>query len=336
MIMSQANILVVEDEPIVAKDIQVSLQRLGYRVPTMAASGEDAIRKARDSHPDLILMDIVLKGKMDGVETVKQIRKHYDVPVIYLTAYADDHTLERAKVTSPAGYMLKPYQPNELRTTIELALHRAHRDRQINEDLRWLATTVRCIGGGVMTTDRDARVTYVNPAAEACTGWTLEEARGISVTTIIGRESGGTAESGDNPAAKAMTDGRTICLDNMVLLTKMGTRRLIGGSVAPVVDESGMVIGSVLVFHEITSDATSSQGELDAQETWQDVESKLGRPEGMINLCAWCKRVPDASGQWYDLATYITERSAIQFNGGLCPDCMARCFPPAGGRSPLV
>jgi PAS domain S-box-containing protein len=336
MIMSQANILVVEDEPIVAKDIQVSLQRLGYRVPAMAASGEDAIRKTRESHPDLILMDIVLKGKMDGVETVKQIRKDYDVPVIYLTAYADDHTLERAKVTSPAGYMLKPYQPNELRTTIELALHRAHHDRQVNDDLRWLATTIRCIAGGVMTTDRDARVTYVNPAAEASIGWTCEEARGVSVTTIIGRKSGGTAASGHHPTATAMADGRTIGLDNMVVLTKMGTRRSIGGSVAPVVDESGMVIGSVLVFHEIMGAATWAQDESDAQPTWRDVESKLGRPEGMINLCAWCKRVPDASGQWYDLATYITERSAIQFNGGLCPDCMARCFPPAGGRSPLV
>lgn len=330
--MPQANILVVEDEPIVAKDIQVSLQRLGYRVPAMAASGEDAIRKTQESHPDLILMDIVLKGKMDGVETVRQIRKHYDVPVIYLTAYADDHTLERAKVTSPAGYMLKPYRPNELRTTIELALHRVHHDRQMNEDLRWLATTVRCIGDGVMTTDRDARVTYVNPAAETCTGWIQEEARGISLTTIIGRESGGMAGSGDNPAAKAMSDGRTIGLDNMVLLTKMGRRLLIEGSVAPVVDESGGVIGSVLVFHEVTEAAPCPQGGQGAQGILQDVENKLGRPEGMINLCAWCKRVPDASGEWYDLTTFITERSTIQFNGGLCPDCMARCFPPTGGR----
>ena len=84
--MPQANILIVEDEPIVAKDIQVSLQRLGYRVPATATSGEEAIRKTKESQPDLILMDIVLKGKMDGVETVKQIRKQYDVPVIYLTA----------------------------------------------------------------------------------------------------------------------------------------------------------------------------------------------------------------------------------------------------------
>ncbi|MGH7258777.1 MAG: response regulator, partial [Nitrospiraceae bacterium] len=96
--MEPANILVVEDEPIVAKDIQLSLRRLGYRVPATATSGEEAIRKAKESHPDLILMDIVLKGKMDGVETVQHIRKQYDVPVIYLTAYADDHTLERAKV----------------------------------------------------------------------------------------------------------------------------------------------------------------------------------------------------------------------------------------------
>ena len=164
--MESASILIVEDEPVVAKDIQLSLQRLGYRVPATATSGEDAIRKAGDTHPDLILMDIVLKGNMDGVETALQIQRRQDVPVIYLTAYADNHTLERAKVTSPAGYMLKPYQANELRTTIELALHRAQHDRHMRERLRWIATTVRCIGDGIVTTDRGGRVTYMNPAAE--------------------------------------------------------------------------------------------------------------------------------------------------------------------------
>jgi CheY-like chemotaxis protein len=141
--MEPASILIVEDEPVVAKDIQLSLQRLGYRVPATATSGEEAIRKASDMHPDLILMDIVLKGKMDGVETALQIQRKQDVPVIYLTAYADNHTLERAKVTSPAGYMLKPYQANELRTTIELALHRAQHERHMRERLRWIATTMR-------------------------------------------------------------------------------------------------------------------------------------------------------------------------------------------------
>lgn len=328
MIMPQANILVVEDEPIVAKDIQMSLQRLGYRVPAMAASGEDAIRKTRESNPDLILMDIVLKGKMDGVETVKQIRKQCDVPVIYLTAYADDHTLERAKTTAPAGYMLKPYQPNELRTTIELALHRAHHDRDMSERLRWLATTVRCIGDGVMTTDCDARVTYVNPAAEVLTGWTQGETRGMSLATIISWEAGVEAGSGESPPVKAMAEIQTVKFHNTVLPAKNGARRLIEGTAAPVVNDTGAVIGSVLVFREVTERTIGPHGGQAAPDIGPDMERTLGRPEGIINLCAWCKRVPDTSGGWYDLAAFITERSTIQFNGGLCPECMVRCFPP--------
>ena len=108
------------------------------------------------------------------------------MPVIYLTAYADNHTLERAKVTSPAGYVLKPYQANELRTTIELALHRGHHDRHMKENLRWMATTVRCISDGIVTTDRDGRITYMNPAAEDMVGWKQPDAKGVSLATLIG------------------------------------------------------------------------------------------------------------------------------------------------------
>ncbi len=327
--MEPANILVVEDEPIVAKDIQLSLRRLGYRVPATANSGEEAIRKTRESHPDLILMDIVLKGKMDGVETVQHIRKQCDVPVIYLTAYADDHTLERAKVTSPAGYMLKPYQPNELRTTIELALHRAHHDRHVNENLTWLATTVRCIGEGVMTTDRDGRITYMNPAAEGMVGWKQQDAKGVSLATLIGSDPEGTLQGLDNPVMKAMAEVHIVQMTGSVLPSKTEARRLIVGSVAPVLDEVGMVIGSVLVMR--THQETLQCGHETLAGKKQDNEGRLGAAQGIINLCAWCKRVPDTSGEWYDLETFITERSALQFNGGLCPECMGRCFPENGG-----
>src|SRR5215470_8695069 len=152
--MEQATILVVEDETIVAKDIQCSLQRLGYHVPSTATSGEEAIRKAGELKPDLVLMDIVLKGRMDGVETAQHLQHQFDVPVVYLTAYADHQTLDRVKTTTPAGYMLKPFQPNELRTTIELALHRSRSNRHVKESLRWLMTTVRCIHEAVVTTNR--------------------------------------------------------------------------------------------------------------------------------------------------------------------------------------
>ena len=189
--MVSAKILVVEDETIVARDIQQSLTRLGYDVPTTATSGEEAIRKTREIDPDLILMDIVLKGPMDGVETVRHINRQFDVPVIYLTAYADDSTLDRAKATSPAGYMLKPFHPNELRPTIELALHRAQINRHLKESLRWLTTTVRCMSDAMITTNRGGRLTYMSQAAQALTGWLQQDATGADLTTMFSFEEDG-------------------------------------------------------------------------------------------------------------------------------------------------
>ncbi len=121
--MKTIQILVVEDEQIVANDIKMILQRLGYVVSGMASSGEDAIKKAEEINPDLVLMDIVLEGKMDGVEAASLIRYRFDIPVVYLTAYSDKKTLERAKVTEPFGYILKPFKDRDLYTTIEMALY---------------------------------------------------------------------------------------------------------------------------------------------------------------------------------------------------------------------
>src|SRR3954447_10155041 len=108
--MNNAQILVVEDESIIAKGIQSDLQSLGYEVPVIAASGEEALEKAAETYPDLVLMDIVLKGNMDGIETSRKMRDRFDIPIVYLTAYEDDDTLRRAKIPEPFGYLLKPYE----------------------------------------------------------------------------------------------------------------------------------------------------------------------------------------------------------------------------------
>lgn len=122
--MVKAKILVVEDERIVAKDIVKSLDRLGYIVVASVSSGEEAIQKVAESHPDLVLMDIMLRGRMDGIEAAEEIRKNFDIPVIYLTAYADDSTLQRAKLTDPFGYIIKPFDERDLHTTIEISIRR--------------------------------------------------------------------------------------------------------------------------------------------------------------------------------------------------------------------
>jgi len=131
--MEPAKILVVEDENIVARDIATSLKRLGYAVPAVASSGEEAVERTVDTDPDLVLMDIVLRGKMDGVQTAQHIHDHFNIPVVYLTAYADEKTLQRAKMTEPFGYMLKPFEERELRSTIEMALCKSKTESKLRK-----------------------------------------------------------------------------------------------------------------------------------------------------------------------------------------------------------
>ena len=134
--MNPIKILVVEDEIIVAEDIAFRLKKLGYAVTATVASGEEAIEKVAENQPDLVLMDIVLKGDMDGVTAAEKIRTRVDIPTVFLTAYADDKTLQRAKLTGPFGYIIKPFQQNDLRVAIEIALHRHEIETKMQEALK--------------------------------------------------------------------------------------------------------------------------------------------------------------------------------------------------------
>ncbi len=131
--MSKTKILVVEDESIVAKDIKNILENLGYTISAIAYTGEEAVAKVKETHPDLILMDIVLEGDMDGIETANYINTHFDIPIVYLTAYTEDKTLERAKITGPFGYILKPFEEKELYFTIEMALYKYKFNKKLRD-----------------------------------------------------------------------------------------------------------------------------------------------------------------------------------------------------------
>lgn len=128
--MANPKILIVEDEDIIAEDLQDCLKNLGYMVSAIASSGEEALQKTTEMHPDLVLMDIRLKGDIDGVEAANQIRTRFNIPLVYLTAYADKDTLQRAKVTEPFGYILKPFEERELYTVIEIALYKHEMEKE--------------------------------------------------------------------------------------------------------------------------------------------------------------------------------------------------------------
>lgn len=134
--MTKSYILVVEDEAIVAMGIKQKLEDLGHQVADIVYTGEDAVKTALEKEPDLILMDIVLKGHMDGIEAAAKIRKQLDIPVIYLTAYSDEEVLERARMTEPYGYIIKPFKKSELNANIEMALYKHAEDVKKSETLK--------------------------------------------------------------------------------------------------------------------------------------------------------------------------------------------------------
>jgi len=142
--MNSENILVVEDEWIVANQICRNLRNFGYTVCSTASTGDEAIERAEAERPDLILMDIVLNGKMDGIEAADRITSQFDIPVIYLTCYTDQEYIERAKQTKPFGYLVKPYHLKELYANIEMALHKHRIDKEIKD---YLDSLIRCHRG---------------------------------------------------------------------------------------------------------------------------------------------------------------------------------------------
>ena len=249
--MAKAQILVVEDESIVAKDIQHRLRALGYHIPAVASSGEEALKKAEVTRPDLVLMDIRLKGAMDGVATAEELRRQFNIPVVYLTAYADNDTLQRAKLTEPFGYILKPFEERELLTCIEVALYKHQMELNLKESEQWLVTTLRCIGDAVMATDAAGRVKFLNHVAEELTGWKQADAIGQGLTQVFNIVTG--EDVAHIPVDRIVLEAQGVDRPNEAILSaKSGSQCPIEYRAASIRGETGHDIGVVLVFRDIT------------------------------------------------------------------------------------
>lgn len=157
--MSQIRIIVVEDESIVAKDIQHSLNRLGYDVVATASTGEKALQAVERHTPDIVLMDIMLKGKMSGIDAAREIREKWNIPVVYLTAYADENTLNKAKITEPYGYIIKPFKEIDIHTSIEMAIYKHKKEMEVTKERDLLYSLVEGqTKGGILFVKSNTRI----------------------------------------------------------------------------------------------------------------------------------------------------------------------------------
>jgi two-component system, response regulator PdtaR len=247
--LENAKILVVEDERITAEDIKRSLEKTGYIVPAIVSTGEDAVKFSEKYKPDLVLMDIVLDGKVDGIEAAETIRTKFAIPVIYLTAYSDKDTVERAKTTNPSAFILKepygfihkPFEENELYTAIDIILSRNKEEKILKSHDELLVSLLKTISDGVIVTDSEKKIKLMNSAAEKITGYNKEKSIGKKFFEVF-----------HVPGLKIDVSEEVKLNDNLdeeiFLESKNGTKTPIDGTLTPIKNKNGVSEDIIIIF----------------------------------------------------------------------------------------
>jgi PAS domain S-box-containing protein len=329
----KSRILVVEDEIIVAEDLRQGLQRLGYEVTGCASNGDDALAQIANAPPDLVLMDVQLNGQKDGIQTSRELRTIIDLPVVYLTAHSDVHTLSRAAETEPFGFLLKPFQERELFTTIEVALYKHRADRQLRESedrYRRLTQALTDYTYTVIVENSVPGETIHSPACVAVTGYSQEEFRNDPNLWIS------MVESADRPAvirqAREVLAGKNPQPLEHRIIRKDGVRRWVCNTPVARVDAKGMVISYDGLIQDIS---IRKQAEEERERLVRELQEALASVKtlrGMLPICSSCKKIRDDAGYWTQVESYIMLHTDAHFSHGLCPECAKELYPGIFGK----
>ncbi len=279
--MSKMNILVVENEVIVAHDIQNMLIGMGYNVMDVLSASEKAIQIASEKTPDLVLMDIMLEGDQSGVEAADYIYSRLNIPVVYLTAYADNITLQRAKKTAPFGYLLKPFEERELQTTIEIALYKFEMEKKLKQNERWLSTILKNVGDGIIATDKKGQVSYMNPLAESLTGNRMKNPSELTLQDIYPVKDENTGKPLHLPIDDILNGEKNNLRNEVLLKASNGNTIHISQNINPIMDGNHGISGVVLTFTDITQRRKTEKA---LKQSWEQQKKAM---EGTVQAMAY-------------------------------------------------
>ncbi|MGA3241981.1 MAG: response regulator [Bryobacteraceae bacterium] len=321
MEIEQKRILIVEDEAPIAIDLEQRLIGLGYAVPGIADSAASAIQEIEDKHPDLLLVDIRIRGPIDGIALAEQVKRRYKLPAIFLTAHEDISTLQRAKETEPFGYLIKPVGTASLLSAIEVALYRHKIDRELRRQQAWLETTLRSIGDGVLVTGASGKVAYVNDSAlhllqtdrGACLGQPLEDVFRLrfnaSELPLKYLTEVAAAEAIPVPLPAEVN-----------ALTAAGAKIPVEGSIAAS-QMDGERFGSVIVFRDITHRQAAEREMREEQKTIAVGRLAAGVSHDLQGMLATIEQCVSAAEHHWDDALFAGLRevadTAASLNGRL-------------------
>ncbi len=245
---ARARVLIVEDEADVANDIASNLKAMTYNVTGIAGTWEEAIHLASTAHPDVILMDIMLPGGMDGIEAASHIQSKLGIPVVFVSGHADEAAV-------PYGCLIRPFVQREIEVAIETARHRAAMEKQIDEQRRWFEAVLHGIGDAVIAANVDGAVMFMNPVAEFLTGWQRDKAMGRPLSKVFVTVDEHTHKPVEASETRALHDDTALTdePEDLLLVSADGVERPIISTVSPIHDSKDRLLGIVAVFKDVTT-----------------------------------------------------------------------------------
>ena len=323
---SPFHLLIAEDEFIIAMQLEERLRHLGYEVVGIASSGVEAVSMARRLVPDLILMDIVMPGSMDGIQAAEVITKESEIPVIFVTAFDDEAFLERAKAVQPLAYILKPFQSAQIKTAIEVAMHRKEMERKLRESERRYALAVQAANVWVWEWNMRTEEIHLDANLFAYLGydsadavkrldewlqWVHPEDTDRVLNEILAHVEG-LSPAYESEYRVRNKDGGYRWLSSRGHVVRNSNER------------PSRLLGTLLDVTE----AKKKEREREALVAeLQEALNRVKRLRGLLPICCSCKRIRNDKGDWEDFEEYLLERSEASFSHGICPECRKKLYP---------
>jgi PAS domain S-box-containing protein len=276
-LMNGAKILIVEDEQILAMDVRAQLSDLGYDVVGIASTGKEALRLSEERCPELVLMDIQLHGSIDGIAVAGEIRRRWQVPVVFMTAFAGEETLSRAKLSGPYGFLPKPFEMKSLNATVSIALEQHRMTREVFQEHGWLRTVLASMSDGVIATDLDGGVKYLNPVAENLTGWTLAEALGRPIEEVYPLRNEDETPVEQCQLRHVLATNKAIGRQRFLLYSRTNSTVLVEDSAAPIHAAQGTMTGAVAVITDVTERESAERERQRLQTELERSNAELSR-----------------------------------------------------------